>query len=45
MLAVTRREGESIILTADSESIKIELHQIYSNQAKVAIEAEASSEV
>ena len=45
MLAVTRREGESIILIADSGSIKIELHQIYCNQAKVAIEAEASSEV
>ena len=45
MLALTRREGESIILTVDGKTIKVELHQIRNGQAKVAIDAPKEVEI
>ena len=45
MLALTRREGESIIPTVDGKTIRVELHQINKNQAKVAIDAPREVEI
>ena len=45
MLALTRRESESIILTVDGKTITVILHQIKNNQAKVAIDAPKEVEI
>ena len=45
MLALTRREGEAVILTLDGKTISVELHQIEGNQARIAIDAPAEVKV